>query len=146
MSGYITNGQGGNYPTEAYDQLDIGPALGGIGYHIGNFFTDSGPVDWTVSDTLTVYAGETLTLEHQLVLDTSVGIGSGSVVASLAFGDTANSFIDVLTPGASILSASGLNYSTPIVNPMPAPGTLTLLFAAVLAFLTVKHPKLPFFS
>ena len=131
LLGQITNGIGGNFPTDAYDYLAVCGA-GTCDYQTSHIAT-SGVIDQDTYGLLTVYAGETLTLENQLILETQVGISTGSVTGSVNFADTANSFIDVLTPGGSIVSASGVDYATPTVNAAPTPGTLVLVLAGVLA-------------
>ncbi len=59
-------------------------------------------------------------------LPNGVGLGSAVVNAS----DTANTYITVLTPGASYTAASGFNYAPPAA--VPEPRSFWLLAGALL--------------
>ncbi len=68
--------------------------------------------------------GQSFELEEQLFADLSGGEGF-SAEADLA--DTANVYLQVLTPGVSIVSASGAEYSLPSSATTPEPSYLLLI-------------------
>jgi hypothetical protein len=74
---------------------------------------------------MTVFAGDILHITNSLSTDAEAGDTLDVGVATVNFNDTASFFLDLLTPDASLSSASGLDYSTP--SPTPEPATLTLL-------------------
>ena len=72
-------------------------------------------------------AGAPLTFEEQLGAQL-LGVNTWFGEANLS--NTANTYIDVLTPGAGLTSASGVDYSTP--SPVPEPSSFLLLSASLL--------------
>ncbi len=79
---------------------------------------------------ITGYVGETLQLSEELVLVATAsssflntGVHSSTADAS----DTAAAFVDVLTPGATYVTASGINYSSPVATPEPATSLFVLM-------------------
>ena len=67
----------------------------------------------------------------------AIGGGTGSVRSYVDVINTAQFFIDPVTPGASYTSLSGNDYRTPTSSPpaVPEPGTLTLLGTGVAVLL-----------
>lgn len=76
---------------------------------------------------LTTTIGGEISLRGSLDVFTGAdGLGSSFGIAS--YGRTANFHVDVLTPDVTYISASGLNYATPV----PAPSTGWLLLSGLL--------------
>jgi hypothetical protein len=85
----------------------------------------------TVQQVVTGYVGETLQFSVQLVLSTAASssfLNTGPHTSGADASNTAAGFVDVLTPGASYITASGINYtSTAVATPEPATPFLLLM-------------------
>jgi PEP-CTERM motif-containing protein len=80
---------------------------------------------------LTASAGDTLFVENQLFTEDDAGTQFGVDSSMADVSSTASFFLDVLTPGARLLAASGLDYATPLAS-VPEPASLVLLGAGLL--------------
>lgn len=96
--------------------------------------TNSNPQNGTqmVSQLTAGFVGESIQLSEQLVLDTLATSSFLNTVphASTADAqDTAAAFVDVVTPGATYTTASGITYFSP-ASPVPEPSSISLMIAA----------------
>ena len=87
---------------------------------------------------VTVSSGDPLAFVQSVSANAHVQVGypEGSATAASGFGDTVLFFVDSLTPGVAITSASGHDYST---APEPTPGLESV--AGVAALLAVRSGR-----
>ena len=139
------NSPGGADSTAAASYLQItGPDLS-YNTDIINSYQDPQSLITDISQ-VTLIVGGTYQLEHQLVVvaDAEVStenLSGTNLVAVADAGTTSNSFIDILTPGATYTSASGANYQTPAV---PEPSTFFIAaggFAALWLSVSRRGPR-----
>jgi len=120
-------------PLDAYSQLNL---YGGSGVFCDTNCTGGGfdnrydtqmprAFDFTDTFLLSVTAGDTYTLEEQLILSAYAGYCCGPTDAYADALNTSFLTIEVLTPGASISTASGVSYLPNVVS-VPEPATLAL--------------------
>jgi hypothetical protein len=70
-----------------------------------------------------------ITVELQLIVNSFAGMSYGPSISDVQALNTGSLNIDVLTPGATIESASGYNYSA--VAAVPEPAEVTLLISGL---------------
>lgn len=78
------------------------------------------------SSVVNALVGDTLAIWGQLIIGAYV-VDGGQVSLSANVLNTANYFIDPLTPGLTYTTASGATYLTPNTTPVPEPTSLSLL-------------------
>ena len=107
VSGTILNGGAMGNGGFAIDQLTVSANNGLFVFGSPQTFTESGPIDFNKTQFLTVSADAVLGINHFFQVDNEL---YNNVPASeTSFGDTSSLFIDVMTPGASLQTASGLS-------------------------------------
>jgi PEP-CTERM motif-containing protein len=109
----------------AQANFDVSGTQGGGGVYLLNSASSQAP------ETMVLYfftfVGDTIDIHGSLYADaTAEGQTDGSIAKAIAdAGDTARFFFDVVTPGASYMTASGTAYFTP--TPVPEPSTIALI-------------------
>jgi hypothetical protein len=115
--------------------------VGGVSYlrsFVGGAANET-PSPFVPTIVVTVTAGNELTIVNNVsVFAGADGLGSS---ATADFSSTARVFVDVMTPGASFASASGATYAR--IASVPEPGTIALLFAALLCAGAVRRQGNP---
>jgi hypothetical protein len=96
-----------------------------------------------LSGVITGPAGSTLNVSESLTLSAYVNgiqyLGAHPDSATVDYSDTAYFYADALTAGATLVSASGYDYSTPSPVPLPASLPLLLLGVAVVFSVGRRH-------
>ena len=145
VSGMIVNGGGDVFSAggSADTFFDVAADSGLFVFGDTRVFTASGPIDFNETQFLTVSAGAVLSITNELqVVNQIFGNVNNISESSTNFGDTAGFTIDVMTPGASLQTASGLSYATP-TNTVPEPGTVALLIGAFLMLSIARRREAP---
>lgn len=115
------------YNAQVLARLDVGtPSAGLLGLAVTERM-NSGVLtitDDTTTGQITVDAGTVLSLQGYLATDTRLAPTYYPSSSSADFSNTSHTFIEVMTPGGSVTSESGHNYSQSAV---PEPASLSLL-------------------
>jgi hypothetical protein len=128
----------------AFTELESGLALGSQDIQLLN---NQGAADGLITQSVIVETVSGATLQLAATLTGGAGAsddpGGAPSSATVDASDTANSYITVLTPGASFTTASGIDYSAPAT--VPEPNNLWLIVAAFggIVAVTCRRLKAP---
>jgi hypothetical protein len=104
------------FACQGSSQLSTGLALGRNILSRDHVFRVDVPM--SVGDTLSLYTG-----------GLSNNQGNQSAFASVDAFNTARTYVEVLTPGAFLETASGHNYALPLISAVPEPATWSMMIA-----------------
>jgi len=115
--------------------------IGGIGFNESNVINDSFVVDTFVGDTISIWdqMRATISADMSALTDDSPLDNASAFSGALGASHSAHTYMKALTPGVSLISDSGHDYSP--ISSIPEPETYTMLLAGLglLGFIARRH-------